>query len=339
MVDLKTYIEEKSRELKIDLIGFTDGNPLLNIEDYLNYRVNQERTTEFEERDLLKRIDPRLTLPSCRSIIVIAMSYKTDYKYEGSLKPRGIISKSSWGRDYHLVLRERLKALIEEIKKKEEFEYRYFVDTGPLVDRELAKKAGLGAYGKNCSIINKDYGSFIFLGYILTDLDLEVNQPSLKDPCGDCDLCLRACPTGALEDPYKLNPKLCISYLSQTKDLIPEELRSKMANKIYGCDTCQNVCPRNKGVKISIQEDFLPLDTEGIVDIEELLKMSNREFKNKYGSLAGSWRGRQIWVRNAIIALANSKNKAYIPLLEDLKLRDQRWLEYIDWAIEEITDS
>ncbi len=338
MVNLKEYIKEKAQELKIDLIGFTDGSPLVNLEDYLNYRMKENLVTEFEEKDLLKRIDPRLTLPSCRSIIVIAMSYKVDYKYQGDLRPRGIISKSSWGRDYHLVLREKLEALVQEIKKKEEFEYSYFVDTGPLVDRELAKKSGLGAYGKNCSIINKDYGSFIFLGYILTDLDLEVDEPSREDPCGDCDLCLRACPTGALESPYKLNPKLCISYLSQTRDLIPEELRLKMANKIYGCDTCQNVCPRNKGVKISIQEDFLPLDTGGIVDLEELLKMSNREFKNKYGSLAGAWRGRQIWVRNAIIALANSKNKAYLPLLEDLKLRDQRWLEYIDWAIEQIND-
>ncbi len=108
-----------------------------------------------------------------------------------------------------------------------DFNYRYFVDTGPLIDRELARKAGIGYYGKNCSIINDEYGSFIFIGYILTDMDISIDSPILENSCGECELCLKACPTGALEGPYLFNPKRCISYLTQTKDRIPYELREK----------------------------------------------------------------------------------------------------------------
>lgn len=337
-MDLKEYIINKSKELQIDVIGFTDGGPLLDIKDYLKSRLDQGIYTEFEEMDIEKRIDPKLSFPNCKSIIVIAISYNNDYKNEESDIIKGSLSKSSWGMDYHGVLKDRMESLVTEIKKKVDFTYRCFSDTGPLVDRELAKKSGVGYYGKNCSIINKGYGSFIFLGYILTDLDIEFKETTSMEDCGECNLCIDACPTKALA-PYRLNPKKCISYLTQTKDIIDDELRDKMATKIYGCDTCQLVCPKNKAVNLPNHREFVPNITNGLVDIEELLDMSNREFKEKYGHMAGSWRGKNILKRNAIIALGNMKDKKNIKLLLKEKEKDIDMLNpYIDWAINKIMD-
>lgn len=337
MTDIREYILDKAKELGIDIIGFTDCSPLVDIQDYLLEKKKENKYTEFEEKDLAKRIDPRLTLESCRSIIVLGISYNVDYKPREGVRLKGNLSRSSWGIDYHRILKNKTEALIEEIEKEVDFQYRYFVDTGPLVDRELAKKAGIGYYGKNCSIINTEYGSFIFIAYILTDLDIENRTEYIEQECGDCTLCIRACPTNALEEPYRLNPKRCVSYLTQTKDIISEELRHKMGARIYGCDTCQMVCPKNKGIKRSTHKDFIPLQTKGVVDIEELFHMSNREFKEKYGHMAGSWRGKNTLKRNAIIALGNIKDKESLYLLEEeLKRGNESLKEYILWAIDKI---
>lgn len=333
MKDLKDFIIEKSKDVGIDICSFTDCESLLNLKDYLNYRIENNLNTSFEEEDLDKRLDPKLTLDSCKSIIVLAMSYNIELLEKPDYRLRGLLSKSSWGMDYHRILNKKIEELIGEIKSRIDFEYKYFVDTGPLVDRELAKKSGLGYYGKNASIINPEYGSFIFLGYILTDLDIEKDE-EIEEECGECDLCIRACPTGALESPYRVNPKKCISYLTQTKDDIPLELRGKMGIKLYGCDTCQNVCPKNKGIKKSTNKEFYPSLTKGYLDIEEMMTISNREFKKKYGHMAGSWRGRKIIKRNSIIALGNMKDRRNIGLLEkELEDQDRVIRYYADWAL------
>ncbi|OLS03862.1 tRNA epoxyqueuosine(34) reductase QueG [Tissierella creatinophila] len=334
-MNIEKYIRDISKEIGIDIIGFTSSSPL-NVKRFILEKRNSGKYTEFEEKDIEKRIDPKLTMENCKSIIIIGVSYNMDFKPKKSYDLNGNISMSSWGTDYHKVLKTKLESLIEKIKEKRDFEYKSFVDTGPLVDRELAKRAGIGFYGKNCSIINKDYGSFIFLGYILTDIEITPDNP-LEDGCGDCDLCLRACPTGALESSYDLNPKKCISYLTQTKETISRELRKKMGTKIYGCDTCQRVCPKNKGVKLSSHEEFIPTITGGVMDLEKLLFMSNKEFKREFGSMAGSWRGKNILKRNAIIAIGNIGDEKNIPLLLEVK-KDSNLLleEYIDWAIENI---
>ncbi len=307
-LELKEYIKEKSKELGIDICKFTDGQPLEKARDYLSYRFENNRTTEFEEKNIEKRINPKMCLPSCKSIIVLGLSYNVDYKGEVDFPLKGRLSMSSWGIDYHRVLKEKIENLINKIKEVRDFDYKYFVDTGPLVERDLAYKAGVGYYGKNCSIINDDFGSFIFLGHILTDLELEVDQ-AVENKCGDCKLCLEACPTGSLEQAGRLNPKKCISYLTQTKDQIPPDLAKKMGIKIYGCDTCQLVCPKNIGVKKSKEEKFIPYETKGYLNLEELMIISNREFKNKYGSMAGAWRGKNVLKRNAKIILENIYSK------------------------------
>lgn len=317
-MDLKEFIVDKASELNIDLIGFTDSSPFTGIEEYLKYRMTNMRFTEFEEEDIKKRIDPRLTMTNCKSIIVIGLSYNVDYDEKPDFEYKGILSRSSWGLDYHIVLKNKIELLIEEIKKVKVFEYKYFVDTGPLVDRELAHRAGIGYYGKNCSIINEEYGSFIFIGYILTDFEIQVYDKAKESQCGDCDLCLRACPTNALEKEKIINPKKCISYLTQAKGELNDQLKDKMGIRIYGCDTCQLVCPKNKDVKKSTHEEFLPKITKGTIDIQELLIMSNREFKEKYGHMAGSWRGKKILQRNAINALNNQKNSINYAEIEEM---------------------
>jgi len=336
-MNIKQYIIDKSKELNIDIIGFTNCEPFEHLREYLVERNSLNLNTEFEEYDIDKRLDPRLTFPQCKSIITIGISYNNDYDKKVDYRFKGIISKSSWGIDYHIVLRNRIENLIDEIKKVKNFNYQYYVDTGPLIDREIARKSGIGYYGKNCSIINEEYGSFIFLGYILTDLEIEELSTPVESKCGDCDLCIKACPTGALESPYRVNPKKCISYLTQTKDNIPYDLREKMGNKIYGCDTCQKVCPKNNNILKPNHEEFIPYETEGYINIEKILYMSNKEFKEKYGKMAGSWRGKNILRRNAIITLANNKDKNNIklllPLLEDSSPMIR---EYALWAIEKL---
>ena len=331
---LKEYIIEKSKELNIDIIGFTDCKPLFNIEKYLIERKKEGKQTEFEERDIVQRIDPRSIFSDCKSIIVIGISYNNNFNGRVDYKLKGILSKSTWGIDYHTVLSAKMEKLIEEIRKIKNFKSKAVVDTGPLVERELAKKAGIGYYGKNCSIINDIYGSFIFIGYVLTDLDIKTDYTQLQERCGDCRLCIEACPTGALENSYKFNPKKCISYLTQTRNKIPYELRNKMGNKIYGCDTCQLICPKNKGINLGSHEEFIPKETRGYMDIEEILSISNREFINRYGSMAGSWRGKNILKRNGIIALGNKRYRDGLKLLKPL-LKDSSPMirEYAAWAI------
>lgn len=334
-MEKKELIKNMAKKEGIDIVAFTDASPL-DVREVLNERRRRGKTTEFEEQDLEKRINPKLTMASAKSIIVLGLSYNLGFKAVENYKLSGDISMSSWGLDYHLVLKKKIEALILEMQRKMEFEYKAFVDTGPLVDREIARRSGLGYYGKNCSIINKDYGSFIFLGHILTDILLDEDIPR-DDDCGNCTLCLKACPTGALEGEYTLNPKKCISYLTQTKDKIPFDLTEKMGKSIYGCDICQRVCPKNKDVKLGATEEFIPLSTGGKIDLERLLRISNREFKKEYGHMAGSWRGKNILKRNAIIAIGNMKNRDNIDLLLDIKKEvNDNLIVYIDEAIEKI---
>jgi len=306
----------------------------MRIDDYLTRRKDNSIATEFEEKDLEKRINPKLTMPNCNSIIVIGLSYNVDYTQKCNYKIKGFLSKSSWGIDYHRVLKLKIEELIKEIKKEIDFEYKYFVDTGPLVERELAYKAGIGYYGKNTNIINDKYGSFIFLGYILTDIKFNSFDTAIDEECGDCDLCLRACPAGALESPYRLNARKCISYLTQTKNNIDYGLMKKMGIMIYGCDACQKICPKNKHIRYSRHSEFIPNITKGYVDIEELMKMSNREFKEKYGDMAGSWRGKNVLKRNALIALGNMKDEGNIEIIYEVIKEENPFFDaYVKYAI------
>ncbi len=313
-------IKRECKNLKIDLVGFTDGRPSYFLEEALNRRLETGNYTEFEDPNTSKKLDLRAIDRDYRSAIVIGLSYLNDYRGE-TLENSGNLSRSSWGQDYHRVVGDRIERLIERVEEILPAKYQGFVDTGPLVDRNLAYEAGLGFYGKNNSIINKDYGSFIFIGYIVTDLELSKSS-KVQDSCGACRKCIDYCPTGALAENYDFNPRLCVSYLSQTKNKIPYDLRLKMGKSIYGCDICQMVCPRNKNAIRPNHPEFMPFKTQGQVDLVELIHMTKGEFKDKYGDMSGAWRGKNVLVRNAIIALANKRDRSKLDLLLELLSHD-----------------
>jgi epoxyqueuosine reductase len=197
------------------------------------------------------------------------------------------------------------------------------VDTGALVDRAVAERAGIGFSAKNCAIISPEWGSWIYLGEMVTNLPLPPDMP-VQEGCGDCTKCIDACPTGALVGPGELNAQACISYLTQTKGFLSEDYMTKIGNRLYGCDTCQIVCPHNRGKNWNHRPELLP-DPEIVKPLlMPILDLSNREFKEKFGSSSAAWRGKKPIQRNAVIALGNFKERSAVPKLTEIMLREVR---------------
>lgn len=299
---MKQKITEIANAAGIEIIGFTNVLDYTYLYGFMDDRAEMGHNSEFEEPDINKRLDARNVFQKCKSIIAIGVPYAEGFK-KPVANDKGLLSVSSYGEDYHKKLNTLLKRFAEEIKKDIYFEYEICVDTSPLIDREICKNAGLASYGKNTLLINEKFGSFINLGYLLTDLEIECdNRINNINICGDCDVCIKSCPNGAILKEGGLNAKKCVSYLTQTKNYIPLEYRKNMRNQIYGCDVCQVVCPKNK---INLQKETNCDYSSLLIDVKELMEMSNREFASKYGHLAGSWRGKTVWKRNALITIGN----------------------------------
>lgn len=301
---MKQKIINIAKSNNIDIIGFTQVLDYGYLADLLIRRKNNGFSSEFEEQDIYKRLDVRNVFPECKTIIAIGVPYAEGYK-KPSPNNKGLISVVSYGEDYHKKMNILLNNLATELKKHVDFEYEICVDTSPLIDREICKNAGIGNYGKNSMLINERYGSFINIGYLLTSLEIECTEgQNNNDICKDCELCIKSCPNKAIFKEGGINTTRCVSYLTQTKNYISLEYRKSMKNQIYGCDVCQIVCPKNK---INSEKQSNIDTSKLIIDLEELLNLSNKEFLNKYGNLSGSWRGRNVWKRNAIIAIGNLK--------------------------------
>ena len=284
-----------------------------------------------------RRGDPRRALDGARSLIVVALNYNAPQPYsteQAALhdadSPRGWISRYAWGDDYHEVLREKLNALVARMHAHwpEPFDARAYVDTGPVVERVAAKYAGLGWLAKNTCLINEQIGSWLFLGVILTTLELEASlgpgEPPAADLCGNCTLCLDACPTQAFDAPYVLDARRCISYLTiELRGAIPQELRPAMGNAVIGCDICQDVCPWNRKSPVTQLAAFQPRRIEqGGENVKEKMEngatlfapelewfasLSQEEFSRIFRGSAvkrAKWRG---LVRNACVAVGNSR--------------------------------
>lgn len=235
-----------------------------------------------------------------------------------------MFARASWGIDYHVVLRDRLEKLAAFIQEKvPEVSNKVMVDTGELSDRAVAERAGIGFSGKNTSIITPEFGSFVYLGEMITNIPFVPDDP-IEDSCGDCTKCMDACPTGALVEGGRLNAQRCIAFLTQTKDFLPDEFRTKLGNRLYGCDTCQQVCPRNKGIDSHIHPEFEPEHDLAKPKLEPMLRISNRSFKEKFGHMSGSWRGKKPLQRNALIALGHYKDKTAIPEMISVMKEDPR---------------
>jgi epoxyqueuosine reductase len=311
MIDEKELLIIKQRAKKfaeqigLPIFGVASPEPLSNLCSLLEKRKLQGLESPFETKwDSEARCRPDLLLSSVRSIICVGMPYYASAAEEYSSWLG--ISRFARGKDYHLVLKKKLEdlALFLRSSTGSGFEYRTAVDAVPLVERALAHRAGLGWYGKNNLLINAQYGSWFVLGELLTNLQLEPDVPVDAD-CGDCELCLKACPTGALSGPYQLNSRRCVSCITQVKSDVPTDLREKLGRSVFGCDVCQEVCPRNRVFLPPVTNDK---DTDNNFPgefVPELFKLSEAEFRQKYGDTAFAWLGKDLLQRNAALALGH----------------------------------
>ena len=335
------WIVEQAKEIGFDLCGVVRAEAFPELENTGEW-LARGYAGEMKYLQDPRRGDPRAAMPGIRAVIVCLLSYNTKFplSIEVSLpsrngEPRGWISRYGWGDDYHEVLLERLEALIARMsgpgRFPEGFEVRAYVDTGPIQERVAAKYAGLGWLGKNTLLLNQTIGSYFFLGVILTTLDLEptlgAGEMPAPDLCGRCTRCLDACPTQAFVEPYVMDARKCISYLTiELRGSIPEELREPMGTHVFGCDICQDVCPWNRRAPVSTLAQFQPRTLREVNErneadapagaqgdslfqprLESLLSLSAEDFRQLFrGSplKRTKWRG---LVRNACIAAGNSK--------------------------------
>lgn len=290
VISLKSVLEHLSKEMNIDLIGVIKARDLKDIEEFLNRRNEMKISTSFEDKNTGFRIYPNLHLEDVKSIIVIGISYNYENSKDvGKFK----ISNHARGYDYHRILKEKLEELVIELEKSYDFEYKIQVDTGSLLERAYGNLAGLGYFGKNSCLINKDYGSYINLGLLLTTIPVDLGEGKLESQCGDCELCVKSCPSGAILGDYTIDASKCHSYLTQVKWDSEEQNNIRYA---YGCDICQRVCPKNLGIN---KVEYLYADSlmEGF-NSEEIYEISNKEFQRRYKNYSFSWVGRKVIERN-----------------------------------------
>ena len=292
----------------------------------------------------LKRASLRATLPWVRSVIVCAINYNTAHPYstQANDPQRGWIARYAWGQtDYHDAVLHRLRAVESNLRDavgESQLQTRCYVDTGPLVERVYAKYAGIGWIGKNTCILNQKLGSWVFLGVILTSLELSPDLPA-PDRCGSCTRCIDACPTDALIAPYQLDSNRCISYLTiEKRGSIAEEIRAGMGHEVFGCDICQDVCPWNRKAPATTAAEFQP--REGLVNpaLEWLAEMTEEMFREKFRGSAVRRAKRSGMRRNAVIAMGNSGDGRFGPLLERLKSdEDPAVAESAEWAAKRLS--
>ncbi|WP_019377112.1 tRNA epoxyqueuosine(34) reductase QueG [Virgibacillus halodenitrificans] len=324
---LKQEVIEYSKEIGIDKIGFASVDVFSELKERLKRQQTLGYQSGFEKGSVDERTEPTRLLPEAQSIISIALAYPSrmkDAPKSTKEERRGIFARASWGIDYHVVMREKLDKLADFLKEKvPDVSNRVMVDTGELSDRAVAERAGIGFSGKNTAIITPEFGSFVYLGELITNIPFLPDSP-VEDSCGDCTKCLDACPTGALIQGGQLNAQRCIAFLTQTKDFLPDEFRTKIGNRVYGCDTCQVVCPKNKKVDFHHHPEFEPDHEIAKPKLKPMLRISNREFKNTFGSIAGSWRGKKPLQRNALIALGHYKDITAVEEVIEVMQTDPR---------------
>jgi len=298
-----------------------------------------------DERGDLKRGSLSRVAPWARSVIVCAINYNTEHPYSTEVQDPscGWISRYAWSReDYHDAVLHRLQkveAVVHEAMGESEPRLitRSYVDTGPIVERVFAKYAGVGWIGKNTCIIDQKIGSWLFLGVILTSLELTPDVAA-PDRCGTCTRCIEACPTDAILAPYQLDANRCISYLTiEKRGSIPEELRAGMGRHVFGCDICQDVCPWNRKAPATTAPEFSA--REGLVNpaLDWLAEMSAEEFRETFGGSPVQRTKRSGLRRNAVIAMGNSGNQQFLPLLEVLVLdEDEAVADSAHWAVQKL---
>ena len=292
-VNNNSEIIEYCKEIGLDTIGFTKCRKFSELEEMFKYRKTNGLQNIFEEKDIDKRINPNLYMKEGKTIISIAFPYLYGKNFIEGIS----FSKYTHGLDYHYVVELYLNKICKFIEKLGGKAIP-FVDSNALPERYIAKLCGLGFIGKNQMLITEKYGSYVFLGEIITDLSIEESY-QIKEDCGKCNVCLNGCPTSSI---YKdgCNPNKCLSFITQKKEL-EDEWILKLGGRVFGCDSCQKICPKNVKINFSEILEFKPFSYMEKINIEEIIFMNNRTFKEKYKITSCGWRGKNLLQRNVII--------------------------------------
>lgn len=301
-------IKRKFKELGFDLIGFT--YPVIEKSLLSNFkkRYQDDDLPPFVSDDIKSMVNPKRKHPWAESVIVLGISYARSERDDSD----GFISRYSRGKDYHYIIKEKIKKGIKFLNEIfTDLKYSFYVDQGPVLEKALAQQAGLGWIGKNTLLINERYGSYLFLGEIFINKKLNYDKMAVNR-CGECRRCIENCPTDSLDTPYYLNYRTCRSHLTQVRGILDEEQKKLIGNSIWGCDNCQEVCPYNKDIEYNLHPEFEP-KIRG--DILKILSYDRKDFPKKWLNSALSWRGMRIIQRNALIAICNLK-------LQEDKYRD-----------------
>lgn len=328
-------------EAGFDAFAVMPAGPVERMLPVLQQALDEDRYPAFVERDVRRRIDPRNLQPSAKTVITLAVSYNIGQP-QAAPPLHGAVSRYAWGLDYHRVLGERLDRVISHLRENwGARECTKAVDTTFLVDRALAVESGLGFPGSNCSVYVPPYGSWVFLGALLVDVELPQFRPEKAGSWScpvECDLCIKACPTQALFAPGKIQPGRCLSYLTQMSGAIPAEYRRKLGSRLWGCDICQQACPLNKEAALTRHREFAPV-VGPHVPLLTLLESSKGEFAEMFGPTPMGWRGKNILQRNACLILGNQGEKAALPVLEKTAQEHASPLvrEAAAWAVEQLS--
>jgi len=338
--ELAKQIKLSGKSLGFQQVGITDielEQASAHLRDWLSARFHGDMS--YMERNVELRDDPTQLQPGTIRVISVRMDYLNNCSDSETVMANpelGFVSRYALGRDYHKLMRKRLQQLASKIESLTgKHSYRVFVDSAPVLEKALAEKAGLGWIGKHSNLLNREAGSWFFLGEIYTSLPLPVDE-AVSEHCGDCTACIDICPTQAIVAPYQVDARRCISYLTiELHGSIPVEFRSQMGNRIYGCDDCQLTCPWNRFAKLSQEDDFLPrhqLDTPMLL---ELFMWSEQDFNQRLQGSPIRRIGHERWLRNIAVALGNGpKNKQVIETLEArLDHPSAIVTEHVQWAL------
>jgi len=341
--DLSRAVHRWGRELGFDEVGIAD----LDLEEHEAHLLNwlkQGRHGEmsYMQRHGVRRSRPWELVPGTQRVISVRLNYlphgldHAEQALEDST--RGYVSRYALGRDYHKVLRGRLRRLVRRIEGVAgPFGYRVFTDSAPVLEKALAERAGLGWIGKHTNLLAKDAGSWFFLGEIYTDLPLVPDPPTREEHCGDCRACIDICPTQAIVAPYQLDARRCISYLTiELKGSIPLPLRPLIGNRVYGCDDCQLVCPWNRYARLASVEDFQPRAALEKSSLVEMMGWEETDYLRHTEGTAMRRIGHVQWLRNVAVALGNAPHdEAAVTALRARVGHPSKLVrEHVAWALE-----
>ncbi|MDY0205887.1 MAG: tRNA epoxyqueuosine(34) reductase QueG [Pseudomonas sp.] len=346
LVALTVSIRDWAAQLGFQQLGITDtdlSEDAARLDAYLAAGYHGEMAYMASHGTMRSR--PEELVPGTVRVISVRMDYLPEDTQMAQMlaqPEQAYISRYALGRDYHKLIRKRLQQLAEKITAEiGPFGYRAFVDSAPVMEKPLARKAGLGWMGKNTLILNRKAGSWFFLGELLIDVPLPIDTPNDRDHCGKCSACLDVCPTQAFVGERVLDARRCISYLTiELKGPIPEELRPMMGNRVFGCDDCQLVCPWNRFAKPTQEDDFKPRHQLDSSSLAELFMWSEEEFLKRTQGSPIRRTGYERWLRNIAVGLGNAPST--IPVLEALKARleypSELVLEHVRWALQQHQD-